>query len=472
MNSTRRKGRLLGALAIGAVLSVVHVAGYPISEEARARGLPSLAPMLEDITGAVVNIRVSKALPTAGRFYFDGEGLPEDFRRYFENLPQNSPQTPPRLTRGAGSGVIVDAEAGFIVTNHHVIEGAREITVQLNDGRDAEAELVGSDPRTDIALLRVELDGLVEIPLAEIDTVQVGDYVVAIGNPFGIGQTVTSGIVSALGRAGLNRDNYEDFIQTDAAINVGNSGGALVDIEGHLVGINTAIISGNGGSNGVGFAVPVDMVAAVMAHLRRDGEVRRGMLGVSITDITPQLQNALGLDTGEGALVTAVSPGSAAESAGIEVSDVILALDDEPIGSSRDLKNAVGLLLRGEEAQLTLLRKAQQLTLNAVIGGVEGSALVADQEAREDRMLRGARLATRQPGVNDPRPGGVEVTEVIPQSAAWTAGLREGDVIVEVNRTAVSDLLALNRQIEESEEISAITVVREGRRMLFFLASE
>ncbi len=455
----------IGLLALGLWAANARA----ISEEALARGLPSLAPMLEEVTPAVVNIRVTKAIPTASQFSFRGEDMPEAVRRYFENLPEFDSRLRQRpFATGAGSGVIVDANEGYVVTNHHVVTGASNITVQLNDGRSVQAELLGSDANTDIALLRIPMDDLVSIPFADIDTVQVGDYVVAIGNPFGIGQTVTSGIVSALGRAGLNNNNYEDYIQTDAAINVGNSGGALVDLEGRLIGINTAIISGNGGSNGVGFAVPVDMVRAVMDHLERDGEVRRGLLGVTITDVTPDVSSALELDSGlTGALVTSVAPGSAAEAAGVEISDVITGLDGREVRSGRQLRNIVGLIRQGTEVSLDLVRDGEPMSLTAIIGAAEGSEVAEGPRPSSSPEFRGARLRPLQ---NNPfTEFGVEVVNVLPQSRAWSAGLRQGDVIIEVNRRSVADLAAFNAALESSGRFTAVTVLREGRRMLFFV---
>ena len=333
-----------------------------VSLKALQKGIPTLAPMLESVTPGVVNIRVTKVIPISNQYLFEGDRIPEELRKYFENDLRSQRRQP--LAMGAGSGVIVDSEAGFIVTNHHVIDDAANITVQLNDGRVLEAQLMGSDANTDVALLKVEAEDLVEIELAEIDSVHVGDFVVAIGNPFGIGQTVTSGIVSALGRNGFNTDNYEDFIQTDAAINVGNSGGALVDQEGRLIGVNTAIISGNGGSNGIGFAVAANMVGTVIGHLGREGEVRRGMLGVTVSSVTPEVREAVE----QGAVVTSVLPGSAAEQAGLKISDVIVEIDGEAVTSSRELRNIVGLLRRDHDVNLRLYRNGEAMTVSAVIG--------------------------------------------------------------------------------------------------------
>lgn len=457
----------LAVPALAAVLVAPAASG--ISEQARQQGIPTLAPMLENVTPAVVSIRVTKSMPTASGRYFGGEEIPEPLRRFFENQP-NGPRAPqaPYAT-GAGSGVIVDAADGLVVTNHHVVNGANAIHVQLNDGRSLDAELLGSDPSTDVALLKIPAEDLSDIAFADIDTVKVGDYVVAIGNPFGIGQTVTSGIVSALGRTGLNRDNYEDFIQTDAAINMGNSGGALVDMEGRLIGINTAIISGSGGSNGIGFAVPVDMVSTVIGHLERDGEVRRGLLGVTITDLTPDVAEALQVDLEQGALVTSVMADSAAERAGIQLSDVIVSLDGETVTGSRDLRNLVGLKRRGEEVQIRLYRNGDPMTLNAVIGGPTGAVVGSDGSPAMDASFRGAQLRSLAANEVDYADAGVVVTEVASRSRAAAAGLQAGDIVIEVNRRAVADLGEFNAAVADSERLTAVTVLRDGQRLLLFI---
>ncbi len=442
---------------------------HAISDEARQQGIPTLAPMLEKVTPAVVSIRVTKSMPTASGQFFGGEEIPEQLRRYFENLPNGSRSRRPPVATGAGSGVIVDAADGLVVTNHHVINGANAISVQLNDGRTLDAELLGSDPGTDVALLQIPAQDLSEISFARINTVAIGDYVVAIGNPFGIGQTVTSGIVSALGRTGLNRENYEDFIQTDAAINRGNSGGALVDMEGNLIGINTAIISGSGGSNGIGFAVPVDMVSTVIGHLERDGEVRRGLLGVTITDLTPDVAEALEVDLEQGALVTSVMADSAAERAGIQLSDVIVSLDGETVGGSRDLRNLVGLKRRGEEVQIRLYRNGEAMDLNAVIGGPAGGVVSSDGGPALDASFRGAQLRSLAANELDYADAGVLVTDVESRSRAAAAGLQAGDVVIEVNRRAVADLAAFNGAVADTDRLTVVTVLRDGQRLLLFI---
>lgn len=448
--------------------AIFSINGNALSATALQQGVPSLAPMLREVTPAVVSIRVVRTVTAQSRQFFNGEQLPEELQRFFNRgVPENLPQ---RQAMGAGSGVIVDAGQGFIVTNNHVVEGADEITVSLKDGRNVEANLVGSDPGTDLALLKVEADDLTALSLADSDTAEIGDFVVAIGNPFGIGQTVTAGIVSALGRAGLNNDNYEDFIQTDASINMGNSGGALVDMEGRLLGINTAIISGNGGgSDGIGFAVPANMVASVISHLERDGEVRRGMLGVQISNLNPDMAQSLDLDVMQGALVTNVLPQSAAEAAGIELYDVIVEIDGNRVEDSRDLRNYVGLMRQNEEVALKLIRNGSEMEIDAVIGNAVGGSSVGDINTGEIDEFEGAQLRTLPADSDKSVSAGVEVMELVPQSRAWLAGLRAGDVIIEVNRESVSNVSQFNQRIEEVEGITAFTVVREERRMLIML---
>ena len=461
----------LSALLVGLTVLIAWMSqGMALSEEARQQGIPTLAPMLETVTPAVVNIRVVKSMPTSTRFFFNSEELPDTVKRFFEQNPNVGRERDPRpFAQGAGSGVIIEANQGYIVTNHHVIDDAATITVQLNDGRTREATLIGSDSETDVALLQIDADNLTALEFADIDTVQVGDYVVAIGNPFGIGQTVTSGIVSALGRNGLNNNNYEDYIQTDAAINLGNSGGALVDMEGHLIGINTVILSGNGGSNGVGFAVPVDMVEAVVTHLERDGEVRRGLLGVNIVNATPEIIESLDIQVDAGAVVTRIMADSAAERAGLQISDVIVGIDGEEVNSSRQLRNIVGLMRRDQTVELTFYRGDQRMTADAVIGGIEGRAPGADSHPANNGDFRGAQLRSLGPDSSEFADTGVEVVRIDPQSRAATAGIRPGDIITQVNRREIQDLPAFNAAIEEGGSYYALTVIREGQPMLLFV---
>ncbi|MFT4671890.1 MAG: serine protease DegQ [Pseudohongiellaceae bacterium] len=472
MNCTKRiiSVRRSSGLLVLLLTMLMSNFSYGISKEALQAGFPSLAPMLEKSTQAVVNIRVTKRIPANAEFSL-GENVPNEVRRFFESRPDLMPRNRQQpLAIGAGSGVIIDAEQGYIITNHHVVDGASNISVQLSDQRVIEASLIGSDQATDIALLQIPGDDLVDIKLADIESVQVGDYVVAIGNPFGIGQTVTSGIVSALGRAGLNNQNYEDFIQTDASINVGNSGGALVDLEGRLVGINTAIISDNGGgSNGIGFAVPSDMVARVIEHLQRDGEVRRGILGVTIATATPEIIASLGVDLQEGAIVTSVLRDSAAQRAGVQVSDIIVEIDGRPIDNSRELRNTVGLLRQGKEVDLVLYRNGEKTTLQTTIGGTDPLLVSEEVGAGLNQTLSGARLRSVTPtsdGIVEP---GLLVEQIDSRSQAALAGLQEGDIIVQVNRVSVSSLDSFNAAIQDSDRFSAVTVVREERQMLLFI---
>ncbi|MGB0696286.1 MAG: trypsin-like peptidase domain-containing protein [Rhodospirillaceae bacterium] len=335
--------------ALETIFKSGHQPLIPVFERG-AQGVLTIAPMLERVTPAVVNVAVA-GLP---------EGLPEELA---ERLGDDHP-----LVGSAGSGVIVDAANGYVMTNHHVIEGAKEITLTLKDGRVTRGRLIGSDPGTDIAVLQINLPNLTALPFARADRVQVGDLAIAIGNPFGLGQAVSMGIISGLGRSGLIPDGYEDFIQTDAAINVGNSGGALVNSNGQLVGINTAILSRGGGNVGVGFAIPTDIAQAVLADLVTSGQVNRGRLGVAIRTVSPRLADNLGLDIPYGVLVAEVFPGTPAERAGLAIGDVILALNGRDIADSASLRRQIGLGKIGESVTLRLLRRGEMLDVRARIG--------------------------------------------------------------------------------------------------------
>jgi len=454
------KAMLAVAILAAGVISITAVQaqaqqGYNNGQQVYDNRMPSLAPMLETVTPAVVNISVTRV-----------ERMPDVF-----GFRGNAQQPSVRRSRGAGSGVVVDSEKGFIITNHHVVAGADNISVALLDGRVLEAELMGSDEQTDIALLQVKAERLTAIELANVNRLRIGDYVVAIGNPFGIGQTVTSGIISALGRAGINNDHYEDFIQTDAAINVGNSGGALVDLQGRLVGINSAIISGSGTSSGVGFAVPVDMVAAVMTHLERDGTVRRGQLGVIIRDHTPLVEETLQLGAQRGALITQVMSGSVADEVGLQVADLVVSIDGRGIIASRELRNAVGLAGVDQALELGILRDGEPIAITALIVASENQASVAGnsgnrnmRRADESRFL-GAQL---QDVIGDSR--GVAVAGVEQRSPAWAAGLRPGDIIQDVNRQRAASLRDFNQLLSGEPEVIALGVVRDGQKLLVIVS--
>jgi serine protease Do/serine protease DegQ len=398
--------------------------------------------MLAEVTPGVVNIAVISRAQD-----YDNPLLRDPFFRRFFNLPD------PRPTISAGSGVIVDAAQGYVITNHHVIQRADQVVVTTRDRRRFNARLVGSDPGTDIALLKIDADNLKAIPFGDSDALRVGDFVVAIGNPFGLGQTATSGIVSALGRTGLNVEGYEDFIQTDASINPGNSGGALVNLRGELVGINTAIIAPSGGNVGIGFAVPSNMARRVMDQLIRFGEVRRGWLGLTVQDLTPDLAKALGVSLTEGAVVVEVAEGSPAEKAGLKPRDIITSINGRAMRTSSEVRNELGLTPVGERVEIRVLREGKPLTLTARIGevgGPGGGGVAVPQ-------LAGARLVEVQRGG---RPQGVGVVSVERDSEAWRLGLRRGDVIIAVNQKRVASLGELREALKDADRTLALTIVR------------
>lgn len=426
--------------------SVAAHAAIPASIGDQA--VPSLAPLVESASPAVVNIRVRQTLSARQPFADDA------FRRFF-NLPEGRGS---RQVASAGSGVIVDAKNGYILTNHHVVEAADEIKISLFDGQLFDAEVIGSDAATDIAVLRVDADNLTEMPIGNSDTVRVGDFVIAIGNPFGLGHTVTSGIVSALGRTGIG-EGYEDFIQTDASINPGNSGGALVNMHGELVGINSAIISRTGGNVGIGFAVPTRIASSIMNQLLDFGEVRRGLLGVSISPIDAAAAEALNASVDSGALITEVVPDSAAEKAGLKVQDIIVEVDRKKINNARELSNAIGLMTAGDEVQIRYIRNGKTLTASAELGQ-RVKTVISGADIHEG--LAGAEFASNSVATTR---GGIEVTGVQQDSPAAQRGLQEGDLIVQVNRRNVrtmSDLIG----IASDNEILFLLVQRGDRTLM------
>ncbi len=444
---------VLGALLITAVTQAVAATALP--QRIGDQEVPSLAPMIEVTAPAVVNIAVRGTVATRDPM--------EEFRRFFGQPPAPQRQ---RQFQSAGSGVIVDAQQGYILTNHHVVENADEITVTLLDDRSLEAEVVGSDAGSDIAVLKVDTKDLVALPLADSSKLRVGDFVVAIGNPFGLQHTVTSGIVSALGRSGINPEGYEDFIQTDASINPGNSGGALVDLNGRLVGINSAIFTRTGGNIGIGFAIPVNMARTIMEQILQFGSVRRGLLGVTIASVTPEIADNYGLKETRGALVTSVSPNSAAENAGVEIDDIITAVNGEAVEDAGQLRNAIGLLRAGEKVRIDLLREGKRRGLTATLGEAEA---VAQRDIGElDPVFQGAQFLTSEEG----RPeyagtAGVLVTDVEAGSPAAVRGLRPGDVITHVNRQRVLNLGEFRDIIDGAP--SVILRVRRGGRGVLIL---
>ncbi|MED5388247.1 MAG: DegQ family serine endoprotease [Pseudomonadota bacterium] len=414
--------------------------------------LPSLAPMLEKTSPAVVNIAIETRIRTARN------PLMEDpfFRRFF-NIPEQQRE---RRAASAGSGVIVDAKAGYVLTNAHVVKNADTIEVTLTDGRELSAELVGTDDEVDLAVLKLEsADDLTQISIADSTGLRVGDFVVAIGNPFGLGQTVTSGIVSALGRTGLGIEGYESFIQTDASINPGNSGGALVNLRGELVGINTAIIAPAGGNVGIGFAIPTEMAENVMHQLIEHGEVRRGVLGVTIQDLSAELAEAFGVERKNGVVITQVMEDSAAAKAGIKSGDVVIAVDGRPVKRAADLRNIVGMSPVGEKVTLTVLRDGKQRKMTAVIS--ESTQQTAGGEAIS-KFLEGASLRDLRKGELKHADSGVLVDTVEQGSPAWRAGLRRGDVIINANRQDVETMAQLRSAISDKEGTLLLRVNRNG----------
>ena len=422
----------------------------------------SLAPMLEKVLPAVVNISTQSTVRTRRNPLLD-----DPFFRHFFDLPEA-----PRQAQNLGSGVIVDAEAGYVLTNHHVVENADEITITLRDRRSFPATLVGADPDTDLALLKIDADRLTALELADSDRLRVGDFAVAIGNPFGLGQTVTYGIVSALGRSDLGIEGYENFIQTDASINPGNSGGALVTLEGQLIGINTAIIGPSGGNVGIGFAIPSNMARDVMTQLREHGEVRRGQLGVLVQDLTPELAQAFKLKDRQGAVVAQVMPGSPAEKAGVRSGDIVLAVNGRAVHSANALRNAIGMMRRGATVALDLLRDGRPLKVNVRIEAIPGQRAAAKEPQRAgptSNRLAGVELGEIDP--DHPLAGeekGVQVYSVEPGSAAARAGLREGDVILSIDRKRVRSVREAEAALKAAGD-RVLLHVRRGDGALFIV---
>ncbi|MEE9347910.1 MAG: DegQ family serine endoprotease [Robiginitomaculum sp.] len=438
------------------------------------RGVLTLAPLLERTTPAVVNISVLSTVKPSAR----SRAGEDAFRRFLEQNglggKNREQEQQGRETSSAGSGVIIDAGKGYILTNHHVVDGADEVKVTLKDSRTVTAKIIGSDSKTDIALLQIEAGGLTALKLADSDDSRVGDYVIAIGNPFGLGQTVTSGIISALGRSGINRDGYEDFIQTDASINPGNSGGALINSKGELIGINTAIISRSGSSAGIGFAVPSNMASQVIDQLSRYGEVHRGRIGVGIQDLTADLREALSITAEHGALVRQVEEGSPADKAGLEIGDVIIRFNEEHIASSRDIRNAVGFVEHGTRNDITYMRDGRSITAKINVEQVpeDETDIETDDPSNDNEQagaqgFRGASI-TAIPSDANPTGGndGVYITSVKIGSKAARAGLKKGDIIRAVGRADIGDMAGFKKAIKGKDGVIALTVQR-GRTQVF-----
>lgn len=432
-------------------------AGLPLALDGET--LPSLAPMLEDVLPSVVNISTEGRV-SAGSSPFQSDPF---FERFFNMMPDSQPRQ--RRTQSLGSGVIIDSESGYVVTNHHVIENADQIRVRLDDGRSFEAKVVGADPEADVAVIQIPAQGLKPINIGDSDSLRVGDFVVAIGNPFGLSQTATSGIVSALGRSGLGIEGYEDFIQTDASINQGNSGGALVNLRGELIGVNTAILARGGGNVGIGFAIPVNMVVSLTAQIIEFGEVRRGRLGVHIQDLTPELAQAFGVEAGSGALISKVIPDSAAKAADLREGDVITMVNGRAIKGATELRNVIGLARADEEIELTYIRDRKSFNKKIRIRAVVAES---GRGIQISESFEGARLEDVDDSSSQNGQPGIRVVEVASGSAAWQAGLRSGDIILSVNRQWVFSLEDLV-QIVNGRTSGLLLNIQRGESALFLV---
>ncbi|OCG28062.1 serine endoprotease DegQ [Gilliamella sp. wkB108] len=455
INSFKKHKKLLSiiALSLGMSLSTLPnaFAAFPTIPNGDNTEQPSLAPMLETVLPSVVSIKVK------GTAQMDNN-MPEEFRRFFGYL-----DTPQRPFVGQGSGVIIDAEKGYIVTNNHVIDNADDITVTLNDGHEYKAKLIGKDPQSDIALLKVEnAKKLIAIKLADSDKLRVGDYVVAIGNPFGIGQTVTSGIISALARSGLNMNGFENFIQTDASINQGNSGGALVNLNGELVGINTAIIAPNGGNVGIGFAIPSNMVKSLTSQLIEYGEVKRGVLGIKGNELTSDIANAFDLDVQKGAFVSEVLDNSAAKDAGIKSGDVIVSMDGKPVDSFAELRAKIATTGAGRTVQLGIIRDGKEVNLEVKLKN-------SDESTTEAKSLHSALEGATLSNGEVKGQKGVLIESIAKNSPASRLSLQEGDLITGVNKERVNNIADLRKIIDSNPSAIALNIVRGNSRIYLIL---
>lgn len=437
---------LLGAVLLSSsfVSSNAHAFSiWPTSVDGQT--MPSLAPMLDKSTPAVVSIAVKGTHKVK-------QNVPDIFR-FFGKPNQHPNQAQKRPFRGLGSGVIINAEEGYIVTNNHVIDQADEIIITLKDGRQVEAKKLGSDADSDIALLQIDADNLTEIVIADSDKLRVGDFAIAIGSPFGLGQTVTSGIVSALGRSGLDIENYEDFIQTDAAINSGNSGGALVNLRGELIGINTAILGPNGGNVGIGFAIPSNMMNNLAKQIIEFGEVHRGVLGVSGRSVNSEIAKAMELKTNQGGFIQQVMPDSAADEAGIKPGDVITKINGKSVKTFNELRGKIGSIGAGKEVKLTIIRNGNEKEFSVKLKqSMASNAAAADIH----RMFEGAKLE------NNDNNNGVIIRDVADNSPAQLVGLQQGDLITAINRIRIKNIAELRNYLKDKKGVFALNIIRDN----------
>ncbi|HHX7179711.1 TPA: serine endoprotease DegQ [Enterobacter hormaechei] len=452
----KKKNQLLSALALSVGLSLS--ASFPASAALPSQvpgqeAIPSLAPMLEKVLPAVVSVQVEGTARQSQR-------IPEELKKYFG---EDAPDLQAQPFEGLGSGVIIDAAKGYILTNNHVISQADKISVQLNDGREFDAKLIGGDDQSDIALLQVQNpSNLTQIAIADSDKLRVGDFAVAVGNPFGLGQTATSGIVSALGRSGLNLEGLENFIQTDASINRGNSGGALLNLNGELIGINTAILAPGGGSIGIGFAIPSNMAKTLSQQLIQFGEVKRGLLGIKGMEMSADIAKAFKLNVQRGAFVSEVLPNSGSAKAGVKSGDIIVSLNDKPLSSFAELRSRIATTEPGAKVKLGLIREGKPLTVEVTLDKSTSSSASAEQISP---ALQGATLSDGQLK-NGTK--GISVTTVEKSSPAAQAGLHQDDVIVGVNRTRVQSIAEMRKVLESKPAVIALQIIR-GNDTLYIL---
>jgi len=474
----------LSALALSVGMAVAPVSSAFAAETASSSTtqVPSLAPMLEKVMPSVVSVNVEGSAPTKTprmgqqfqQFFGQNSPLCQDGSP-FQGSPvcqggqgdddsQPTPEAQKQEFRALGSGVIIDADKGYVVTNNHVVDNATKISVQLNDGRKFEAKVIGKDPRSDIAVIQlIDAKNLTAIKIADSEQLRVGDYTVAIGNPYGLGETATSGIVSALGRSGLNIENYENFIQTDAAINRGNSGGALVNLNGELIGLNTAILAPDGGNIGIGFAIPSNMVKNLTKQMIEFGQVKRGELGIMGTELNSELAKAMKVDAQRGAFISQVMPKSAAEKAGIKAGDVILSMNGKPISSFASFRADIGTLPIGTKVTLGLLRDGKPVNVEVTIEQSTQTAKV--DSGNIFTGIEGAELSNGQ--VGDQK--GVKVDAVKPGSKAARIGLKKDDVILGVNQQKVANLGELRKILDSKPSVLALDIQR-GDTSIYLLA--
>jgi len=450
-----KKNQLLSALAlsIGLSLSASYPAAAALPSQVPGQAaLPSLAPMLEKVLPAVVSVQVEGTAVQSQR-------IPEELKKYFGDDAPDQAQP----FEGLGSGVVIDAAKGYVLTNNHVISHADKISVQMNDGREFDAKLIGGDDQSDIALLQLQNPtGLTQIAIADSDKLRVGDFAVAVGNPFGLGQTATSGIVSALGRSGLNLEGLENFIQTDASINRGNSGGALLNLNGELIGINTAILAPGGGSVGIGFAIPSNMARTLAQQLIEFGEVKRGLLGIKGTEMSADIAKAFNLNVQRGAFVSEVLPNSGSAKAGVKSGDVIVSLNDKPLSSFAELRSRIATTEPGATVKLGILRDGKPLDLQVTLDKSTSSSASAEMIAP---ALQGATLSDGQ--LKDGTKG-ITLDSVEKSSPAAQAGLHENDVIIGVNRVRVQSIAEMRKVLAGKPSVIALQIVR-GNDTLYIL---